>query len=166
MIASPTRTVTGGGGIRDVWTIATDGSDPRRVTDAPSVDWNAVWDPDGQHLYFVSDRGGSSHPWRVGLDEESGNRLGEPQPIVLPTGWSGQISFSADGRRLVYRTGEMTAEVTRLPFDHRSGELTGPAERLFQTAIPAVGLDVTPDGTIVFRTVAMQEDVYLVRRGR
>ena len=30
-------------GIRDVWTVAADGSDPQRVTDAASVDWNPVW---------------------------------------------------------------------------------------------------------------------------
>src|SRR5690606_6154042 len=43
-------------GVRDVWTIARDGSDLRRVTDDPSVDWNPVWARDGRHLYFLSDR--------------------------------------------------------------------------------------------------------------
>ncbi|MEO8502507.1 MAG: protein kinase [Acidobacteriota bacterium] len=142
------------GGIRDVWTIAADGSDPVRVTDSPSVDWDPVWAHDGAHLYFASDRGGVTNPWRVAIDETTGRPRGEPEPITLPTGWSGQISLSSDERRLVYRTSEMTAEIRRLPFDPVGGKLTGPVERLFDTAIPAVGLDVTRDGWMVFRTAA------------
>ena len=149
-------------GIRDVWTIAADGCDPQRVTDAKSVDWNPIWARDGAHLYFESDRGGVTNPWRVAIDERTGRLLGEPQPVVLPTSWSGQLSLSADERRLVYRTSEMTAEIRRLPFDSQGGRLTGPVERLFDTAIPAVGLDVAADGWLVFRTAAMQEDVYVM----
>jgi eukaryotic-like serine/threonine-protein kinase len=150
-------------GIRDVWTLAADGSDPQRVTAAPSVDWNPVWAPDGGHLYFLSDRGGVMNPWRVAIDERTGELRGEPQPIMLPTGWSGQISLSADERRLLYRTSEMTAEVRRVPFDATAGRLTGAVERIFDTAIPAVGFDLSADGWIVFRTAAMQEDIYVMQ---
>ena len=149
-------------GIRDVWTVAADGSDPQRVTDAASVDWNPVWAQDGAHLYFESDRGGVMNPWRVAIDERTGRPRGEPQPVGLPTSWSGQISLSANQRRLVYRTSEMTAEIRRVPFDTGAGKVTGPTERMFDTAIPAVGFDITADGWIVFRTAAMQEDVYVM----
>jgi dipeptidyl aminopeptidase/acylaminoacyl peptidase len=57
----------------------------------------------------------------------------------------------------------MTAEIRRIPFDARAARITGPAERLFDTAIPAVGLDVNVDGWMLFRTAAMQEDVYVMR---
>jgi Tol biopolymer transport system component len=153
-------------GIRDVWTIAADGTDPQRVTDSTGVDWNPIWARDGAHLYFGSDRGGVMNPWRVAIDERSGRLRGEPQPINLPTSWSGELSLAANERRLVYRTSEMTAEIRRLPFDVRTGRVTGPIERMFETAIPAVGLDVTVDGWIVFRTVAMQEDVYVMHVDR
>ena len=152
-----------GVGVRNVWTIAADGSDLQPVTETQNVDWNPIWSPDGDYLDFVSNRGGVANPWRVAIDESSGRVRGEPRPITLPTAWSGQLSVSADGRRLVYRTSEMTAEVRQLPFDPIAGRLTGPAERLFETAIPAVGLDVAGEGWLVFRTAAMQEDVYLVR---
>jgi Tol biopolymer transport system component len=150
-------------GTRDVWTIAADGSDPQPVTAASSVDWNPVWARDGAHLYFESDRGGVMNPWRVAIDEPSGRLRGEPEPITLPTSWSGQLSLSADERRLAYRTSDMTAEVRRIPIDAGAGRITGPAERLFETAIPAVGLDVSADGWMLFRTAAMQEDVYVMR---
>ena len=150
-------------GVRDVWTIARDGSDPRRVTDGPSVDWNPVWARDGRHLYFLSDRGGVTNPWRVAIDERTGETRGEPQPVVVPSSWSGQLSLSADERRLVYRTSEMTSEIRRLPFDPSTGRLTGPLEKIVDTAIPAVGLDVSAAGQILFRTAAMQEDVYVMQ---
>jgi Tol biopolymer transport system component len=148
-------------GIRDVWTVAADGSDPRPVTDAPSVDWSPAW-AGGTHLWFASDRGGVMNPWRVAIDEATGRPRGEPEPITLPAAWSGEISLSGDGRRLVYRSSTMTAEVRRLPFDAAAGRITGPAERLFDTAIPAVGLDVSRDGAMIFRTASGQEDVYVV----
>jgi serine/threonine protein kinase len=149
-------------GIRDVWTVAADGSDPQRVTDAASVDWNPVWARDGAHLYYESDRGGVMNPWRIAIDERTGRLRGEPQPIGLPTSWSGQLSLSANERRLVYRTSEMTAQIRRVPFDAGARRITGPTERMFDTAIPAVGFDITADGWIVFRTAAMQEDVYVM----
>ena len=150
-------------GIRDVWTVAADGSDPQRVTAVESVDWNPAWAGDGRHLYFASDRSGVMNPWRVAIDERTGLLRGEPQPITLPTGWSGQISLSADERRFLYRTSELTAQVRRLPFDAAAGRLTGAVERIFDTAIPAVGFDLAADGSIVFRTAAMQEDVYVMQ---
>jgi len=152
-----------GTGIRDVWTIAADGSDPRRVTDQKSVDWDAAWEPDGLHLDFVSDRSGATHPWRVAIDERSGELLGSPEPIHLPTSWSGQLSWSKDGRRLAYRTSERTARVVRLPFDSAKARLTGPAERLFDTTIAAVGLDLSADGWMLFRTMNTPEDIYVMR---
>jgi Tol biopolymer transport system component len=152
-----------GSGLRDVWTIAADGSDPQRVTDSPSVDWDPVWERDGGHLRFVSNRNGVFGVWRVAIDERTGSPNGEPQPIVLPTSSAGQISLSGDERRMVYRTSEMTAEIRRLPFDARAGKLTGPAERLFDTALPAVGLDLSADGWMLFRTAAIQEDLYMMR---
>jgi Tol biopolymer transport system component len=150
-------------GTRDVWTIAADGSDPQPVTAAPSNDWNPVWARDGAHLYFESDRGGVMNPWRVAIDEKSGRPRGEPEPITLPASWSGQLSLAADEHRLAFRTSEMTAQIRRIPFDAGAGRITGPAERLFDTAIPAVGLDVSADGWMLFRTAAMQEDVYVMR---
>lgn len=97
------------------------------------------------------------------IDPRGGEVLGEPEPLELPSSWTGQISFSADGKRLAYRTSERTAEIRRLPFDAATGRTTGPAERLFDTTIAAVGLDVTADGWMLFRTLSTPEDVYTMR---
>ncbi len=148
-------------GNRDVWTIGADGKEPVRVTDGPSIDWNPLWARDGAHLYFLSDRGGVTNPWRVAIDPRSGALRGEPQPIVLPTAWSGQLSLAANESRLLYRTSEITAEIHRQPFDSAAGRPTEPMERVVETAIPAIGFDLSVAGEFVFRTVTMQEDIYV-----
>ncbi len=66
----------GAGGQRDIWTFAADGSDVTRegvtVTDDTALDWSPTWSPDGAHLYFSSNRGGTMNLWRVAIDERSG----------------------------------------------------------------------------------------------
>ena len=85
------------GGQRDIWTIPADGGVPVAVTDDAPLDWNPVWSPDGNYLYFSSDRSGSRNLWRVPIDEETGARLAEPESVT--TGASGEnihLSISDD----------------------------------------------------------------------
>ena len=70
------------GGRRDVWTITPSGGEPVAVTNHAAADWNPVWSPDGKYLYFSSARGGSMNLWRVPVDEETGETLGEPEPVT------------------------------------------------------------------------------------
>ncbi len=68
----------------DIWTIPIAGGAPTRVTDDVQNDWSPTWSPDGRYIYFSSDRGGSMNLWRVRIDESSGRRLGEPEPLTTP----------------------------------------------------------------------------------
>lgn len=46
---------------RDIWTVASDGSEadaPRKVTNDAAVDWSPAWSPDGRHLYFSTETPG------------------------------------------------------------------------------------------------------------
>ena len=50
----------------DIWTVdANDGGAPVRLTTDPASDTSAVWSPDGQTIYFLSTRSGSSQVWRM-----------------------------------------------------------------------------------------------------
>ncbi|GAG41689.1 unnamed protein product, partial [marine sediment metagenome] len=69
-----------GSGQRDLWTIPAEGGVAVPVTSDVDLDWNPVWSTDGSYLYFSSDRGGSMNLWRVPIEEETGELLGEPQP--------------------------------------------------------------------------------------
>ena len=75
-------------GQRDIWTIRADGTGPVAVTADAPLDWNPVWSPDGNYLYFSSDRSGSRNLWRVPIDEDTGETLNEPETVT--SGVSGQ----------------------------------------------------------------------------
>ena len=49
-------------GNHDVWAVATDGSNPRRLTAGPGDNQGPAWAPDGRHLAFQSNRLGS---WQI-----------------------------------------------------------------------------------------------------
>ena len=54
-------------GEQDVWTIAADGTDRRRLTDGNGVNLSPCWSTDGR-IYFVSNRGGTENVWSVRPD--------------------------------------------------------------------------------------------------
>jgi len=127
---------------RDLWTVAADGSQAEpgqsvRLTDDAAIDWNPVWSADGTHLYFASSRGGTFNIWRLGLDEASGRRLGDPEPVTAPTSWAGWLSRSRDGRRMAFVDRNIRTSVFRAPIDPARGVLTGPP-----VAIPAGAMEV------------------------
>jgi hypothetical protein len=52
----------------DVYTIAVDGGEERRLTTAAAKDDGPEFSADGQHIYFNSDRSGSMQIWRMRAD--------------------------------------------------------------------------------------------------
>ena len=92
----------------DIRTIPAGGGESVAVTDDVATDWSPVWSPDGRYLYFASDRGGSMNLWRIPVDEETGEALGEPQPITTPATFLAHLSLSADGQTLAYNSVLMT----------------------------------------------------------
>ena len=82
------------GGQRDIWTITSAGTDPVKVTDDAATDWNPVWSPDGNYLYFGSDRGGTMEIWRIPIDQTAGRPKGPPTQITTGgKGIRGHIAF-------------------------------------------------------------------------
>lgn len=127
---------------RDLWTVAADGSQAQtgqgvRLTDDEAIDWNPLWSADGQHLFFASSRGGTFNIWRMRIDEASGRRLGDPEPVTAPTSWAGWLTRSRDGRRMAYVDRNMRTYLFRAPIDPVRGVLTGPP-----VAIPAGAMEV------------------------
>lgn len=81
-------------GRTDVWLVALEGGEPRRLTTDPANDWNARW-LDARRLVFLSTRGGSSQAWTLAIDG------GEAQPLTaLPLDVENLEPFP-DGRRLL-----------------------------------------------------------------
>ena len=152
------------GGQRDIYTIAASGGEePIRVTDDAPLDWAVEWAPDGKHLYFVSDRGGSMNLWRVAIDEQSGRALGEPEPVSLTVQVQiSRPSFSRDGEKMVFSAETGSTNPVALPIDS-SGKVGEPRWLFRQNALFAP-TSVSPDGTMLaIFGITGTEDVWVSR---
>jgi eukaryotic-like serine/threonine-protein kinase len=104
----------------DIYTVPAQGGTPTAVMiDAP-YDWNPVWAPDGRHLYFISDRGGTMNLWRIAVDEETGQPRGQPEAVVTPAAFFAHPTLSADGTHLAYSSVQMTTNIQTIAFDCRT----------------------------------------------
>jgi Tol biopolymer transport system component len=53
----------------EIFAMREDGSGRRRLTDDPSIDWNAAWSPDGNQIVFRSDRAANgTQLWKMRAD--------------------------------------------------------------------------------------------------
>jgi serine/threonine protein kinase/Tol biopolymer transport system component len=151
------------GGQRDIWTVPAQGGEPAAITHDPAVDWDPVWSPDGNYLYFFSDRGGSMNLWRIPVDEQSGQVRGQAEPVTTPSSDSGQLSFSRDGRHLAYVQDMSTLNLHKVGFDPTTEKVVSQPVRITQGSRRAVGPDVSPDGRwLAFWSLGKQEDLFLI----
>ena len=81
----------------DVFTARTDGSDLRRITDAPGYDAEATMSRDGSRVVFTSVRDGDLDLYTMDADGGNVRRLTD-EP-----GYDGGAFFSYDGTKIVYR---------------------------------------------------------------
>ncbi|HEX4950322.1 MAG TPA: protein kinase [Blastocatellia bacterium] len=154
------------GGRRDIFTIPAGGGETIEVTTDPATDWNPVWSPDGKYLYFVSDRSGSMNLWRVPVEEHSGKVLGQPEAVTTPSPFSAHLSFSRDGKRVVYAQIVSRANFQQVGFDPRREKLMGQPAWITQSSRWANTPDLSPDGEwLAFDSQGGQpEDLFVVRR--
>ena len=152
------------GAQRDIWTIPAEGGDPLAVTNDDAVDWNPVWSPDGDYLYFSSDRSGSMSLWRVPIDEETGQTLGPPDPVTIASsGEQSGLTISSDGKRLAYHVADFNTNVMKVGFDPATKTVLGEPEFVTAGTGNFTMPDVSPDGTLVFTSTRGQEDVFVIR---
>jgi eukaryotic-like serine/threonine-protein kinase len=155
---------TNTGGKRDIWSVRSDGTDLKRVTDGVGVNWNPVWSHDGKHIYFSSDRGGNINLWRAHIDESSGNVTGPFEPVTTGGGLAQRqhATVSADGRRIAYVEQSSSENMYRMPFDFAAGKVKGAPEPIVQTSRRATYPDPSPDGKrLVFQSWGGQEDLFV-----
>jgi Tol biopolymer transport system component len=86
--------------------------EPRRLTDDPARDYNAVFSPDGRWVVFTSERAGNPDLWA--LDLEAG---GVPVPLTVSEAMDDAAGFSPDGAQLVFvSTRDGDADIFVMPF--------------------------------------------------
>jgi Tol biopolymer transport system component len=101
----------------DIWTVPAGGGEPVPVTSDRAVDWNPVWSPSGNYLYFSSDRGGTMNVWRVQLDPQSGSALSRPEAFRLPSPYVAHLSIAQNARTMAFTAALPTRDVQRAAFD-------------------------------------------------
>ena len=79
-----------------IYLINADGSQLSRLTQGSNIDTEPVFSPDGQSVYFTSDRGGSPQIYRVAA---SG---GDPKRVTFSGSYNVSPTISPDGRHLAY----------------------------------------------------------------
>ncbi len=95
-------------GRTDLWLVGVDGSGLKRLTTHPASDFNPRWSSDGQEIWFLSTRSGSSQVWRIRAN--GGESL---QTSDLPLDVSNLV-VSPDGSHLAF-TMEVFPDCPDLP---------------------------------------------------
>ena len=155
------RTANTGAG--DIWTIPATGGPPVAITTEASMDWNPVWAPDGRHLYFSSDRGGSMNLWRVAIDEVSGKTLGRVEAVTTGGGAKSQhVTISKDGLRVAYVSLVETMNLQKVAFDPSAGTTRAAPEWITRGSRALAQPDASPDGKLLaFNSAGKQEDIFM-----
>jgi Tol biopolymer transport system component len=134
------------------------------VTDDVALDWNPVWSPDGNHLYFLSDRSGSMNLWRVPIEEKTGKVLGPPEPLTTPATDTAHLSISRDGRRIAYVQRVASLNIHKVGFDPAAGTVTGQSVAVTRGSRLAGIPDVSPDGEwLTFYSWGKPADIFIIR---
>jgi Tol biopolymer transport system component/tRNA A-37 threonylcarbamoyl transferase component Bud32 len=151
-------------GRREIWTVSAGGGEPVRVTDDDNLNWSPAWLPDGKYLYFSSNRSGLQSLWRVRIDESSGRLLEEPEEVATPSSFSGLLSFSRDGRNMIYASNEHRSSLERQAFDPRTEALAGGArDPIAGNLHEVLTASLSPDGQqIAYSSSGRHEDVFIV----
>ena len=149
----------------NVMTMSAEGGEPVAVTADSAVSWNPVWAPDGEHLYYVSNRGGSTNVWRVAIDEASGQVMGEPEPLTTPAPFAAHLTISADGQRLAYSSTLETQNIYKLRLDPATGEALGEPISVTTGSRFWSSPDPSPDGqwAVFYSQVRPEGDLYVIR---
>jgi len=94
----------------EIYTMNTDGSDIRNITNNPAYDGNPVWSPDGSKITFESDRNGNRDIFMVNADgsgliqltNDPANDVLGPFPQPQSLGYKTPDVFSPDGNHILF----------------------------------------------------------------
>jgi len=147
-----------------ILTIPVSGGEPVAVTDGSFTDLNPVWSPDGEYLYFSSNRGGSSNIWRVAIDEGTGIVAGTPETVTSIGATSSVLyfSFSRTGQ-LAYSAQTDIRNLRSISFTPTQG-VVGKPVAVTSGSLQLWFPDVSPDGEwLTAYSMGQQRHIYVMR---
>ena len=97
----------------DIFYFAQPGTSPKRLTDHPGLDYEAVFSPDGRWVVFTSERRG--HPDLYIIDLENNT---EPRLLIDNNAMEDQAVISPDGGTIAFVSTESgNADIYSMPFE-------------------------------------------------
>jgi len=90
--------VMSNGDVAEIYTVGTDGSDLKRLTNNRAIDVSPSWSPDASRIAFVSDRSGSPQIYLMNADGSDQRR------ITYQGSYNTNPAWSPDGRWIAYET--------------------------------------------------------------
>lgn len=96
----------------DIYLFEKRGAPPRKLTDDPALDYNAVFSPDGRYVVFCSERRGNPDLYALDLKNE-----GAPRLLIDSPAMEDAPAFSPNGRTLSFvSTRDGSANIYTVPF--------------------------------------------------
>ena len=127
----------------DLYLFEGPGSEPRRLTTDPGLDYNGAISPDGRWVVFTSERSGSPDLYMLDLHNDAG-----PRPLVEGPAMEDAAAVSPDGRRLLFvSTRDGNADIFEMPFRPGDPSAAGEARNLTRHAAGDYNPAFSPDGT-------------------
>lgn len=117
----------------NLWSVATSGGAPRRLTEGPWQDTAPAWSPDGGRIAYLSDREGKRQIWIRRLDSAADQQITHLDDPPLGVAWSPDGKSLAFTARLAEPLPAAWAPAAILPLLRR------PAARVHLFVIPATG---------------------------
>ncbi len=127
----------------DLYLFDDGGSEPRRLTTDPGLDYNAAISPDGRWVVFTSERSGSPDLYVLDLQGDAA-----PRPLVASPAMEDAAAISPDGARLLFvSTRSGNADIFQMPFRPEDPHSAGEARNLTSHAAGDYNPVFSPDGT-------------------
>lgn len=128
------------------------------------MDWNPVWSPDGEFLYFLSDRGGRIGIWRVSMDPNNATSVSEPVQIAVKSDTAAHLAIARDGRHLAWSTLEWSPTLFRVDFEADTRSTRGNPVAVATGPQPWHCAEPSPDGSLIaFASDHKRRDIHLMR---
>jgi Tol biopolymer transport system component len=132
------------GGAREICLVPVTGGEPRRLTYDNVHIAGLTWTPDGAHLIYSSERGGTAGLWKISVAG------GEAEQLAVGRENAFWPTLSRDGRRLAYVQGSGDANIWRFEVPRAPGRAKPPTKLIASTQAE-LAQQFSPDGKrIVF----------------
>ena len=137
-------TVSEKGNARDIFILATEGSQETAVVENPADDFGPVWSPDGSRLLFLSDRTGINSLWSIAV--EAGKPKGDATLIKRDIGQVTPLGMSRSGTYYYFVNGNSSPNIYSAELDPDGKLSKAPTLAIDKFIGSNVGSSISPDG--------------------